>query len=235
MDSVIDLTSVNIITQPAHSKLNLSAQRQQDGDEQDFPAAQDKHDYKTSTGLRLTKDVQSAHALPEYVVCTGPVDGEPSPGDLVLMVAPTEDYRSTMPHGGGATTQKKDGRPTEEMNESPSQPKMIVQGSKVIFTEEPTYYSASREPGQPSHMTFDPSQVSTRTVAETPEDHKARGPRSSVQTSEQNLTQPCPPLVQSDFLPTFTSQRPPDLPTATGRQALNVSNTSPYEHRYVCE
>ncbi|XP_027136068.1 mucin-12 isoform X2 [Larimichthys crocea] len=232
VDSVIDLTSVNIITQPAHSKLNLSAQRQQDGDEQDFPDAQDKHDYKTSTGLRLTKDVQSAHALPEYVVCTGPVDGEPSPGDLVLMVAPTEDYRSTMPHGGGATTQKKDGRPTEEMNESPSQPKMIVQGSKVIFTEEPTYYSASREPGHPSHMTFDPSQVSTRTVAETPEDHKARGLRSSVQTSEPNLTQPCPPLVQSDFLPTFTSQRPPDLPTATGRQALNVSDTSPYEHRF---
>ncbi|TKS80563.1 Pleckstrin -like proteiny domain-containing family G member 3 [Collichthys lucidus] len=232
VNSVIDLTSVNIITQPAHSKLNLSAQQQQETSK-DFPAAQDKHENKTSTGLRLTEDVQSAHALPEYVVCTGAVDGEPSPGDLVLMGAPTEDYRSTMPHGGGATTQKKDGRPTEEMNKSPSQPKMIVQGSKVIFTEEPTYYIASEEPGQPSHMTFDPSQVSTQTVAETPEDHKARGPRSWVQTSEPNLTQPCPPSVQSvDILPTFTSQRPPDIPSATGTQALNVSNTSPYGHRF---
>lgn len=45
------------------------------------------------------------------------------------------------------------------------------------------------------------------------------------------------PLVQSvDFLPTFTSQRPTDLPTTMGKRAQsNNRNSSPYEQRYVCD
>lgn len=44
-------------------------------------------------------------------------------------------------------------------------------------------------------------------------------------------------LVQSvDFLPTFTSQRPTDLPTTMGKWAQsNNRNSSPYEQRYVCD
>lgn len=42
-------------------------------------------------------------------------------------------------------------------------------------------------------------------------------------------------LVQSvDFLPTFTSQRPTDLPSTMGKPAQsNNRNSSPYEQRYV--
>lgn len=44
-------------------------------------------------------------------------------------------------------------------------------------------------------------------------------------------------LVQSvDFLPTFTSQRPTDLPTTVGnRTQSNNRNSSPCEQRYVCD
>ncbi|XP_044057476.1 mucin-5AC isoform X3 [Siniperca chuatsi] len=285
-----DSTYINIITQPAHTEPNLSAHRIS---QQNISAAhyiQDKHvpEYKITTGHTdnkdtLTKDVQSVHAGPEYLVCTRPIDGKASPAELVLMVvstqsqAPTEYHRSTLPQPGlageqaqretlylgegGATTlgasggPKKDERPSEQMklnetknylNDSSSQTRMILQGSTVIFTEEPPYYRSSGELvvspplSQLSHMTFDPSQVSSHTVTETPEVHKTRGraapsPLSSAQNSESNLTQPPPPSVQSTgFLPTFTSQRPPALPTTMGKRAQsntrNVNNSSPYEH-----
>uniref|UniRef100_A0A8C4GWH1 Pleckstrin homology domain containing, family G (with RhoGef domain) member 2 n=1 Tax=Dicentrarchus labrax TaxID=13489 RepID=A0A8C4GWH1_DICLA len=293
-----DSTSVNIITQPAHSEPNLFAHSipqweiSKDGDEhdkykQDIPAAQNIQDkvvseYKISTGHTdkkdtLTKNVQSVHAGTEYLVCPGPMDGGATPGELVLMVAstqsqaPTESHRSAMPHPGlvgeqvhegtlymvdGVATDsgRKDEPPNKQtklnetkndLNYSSSQPRMILQGSAVIFTGDPACY---RTPGelvvpptlnQPSHMTSDPSQVSSHTVTETPEDQKALGraapsPWSSAQNS--NLTRPRPPSVQSvDCLPTFTSQRPPDLPTTMGKRALsntrNTNNTSPCEHR----
>ncbi|XP_035535561.1 uncharacterized protein plekhg2 [Morone saxatilis] len=293
-----DSTSVNIITQPAHSESNLFAHSipqweiSKDGDEhdkykQDIPAAHDIQDkvvseYNISTGHTdkkdtLIKDVQSVHAGTEYLVCTGPMDGAATPGELVLMVAaiqsqaPTESHRSAMPHpglageqvheetlyvvdGGATTSGKKDEPPNEQtklnetkndLNYSSSQPRMILQGSAVIFSGDPACYKSPGELvvpptlNQPSHMTFDPSQVSSHTVTETPEDQKARGraaptPWSSAQNS--NLTQPRPPSVQSvDCLPTFTSQRPPDLPTTMGKWALsntrNTNNTSPCEHR----
>lgn len=293
-----DSTCVNIISQPAQSESDLSAHNMpqweisKDGDEQDMykrgKAAQDKHvpECKTSTGHNndkdmSNKDAQSIRAEPEYLVCTGPRDGEASPGELVLMVAstqsqaPTESSRSTMPalpelsreqaHSGtlylvegGATTlgePKKDEPPSEQMklnetendlNHSSPQTRMILQGSTVIFTEQPAYDKSSGDLvvpplSQPLHMTFDPSQVSSHTVTETPEDHKRRtppSPSSLAQNSEPNPTQPRLPSVQNmDFLPTFTSQRPPDLPTTMGKRALsntrNVSTTSPNEHRYV--
>lgn len=291
-----ELTSVNIITPPAYSEPNLSAHSipeweiSKDGDEwdkykQDIPAAQYIQDKylpedniftgHTDNKDTLTKDGKSAHAGPEYLICAGPMDGEASPGEMVLMVAstqsqaPTEYHRSTMPHPGlageqpqsetlylaegGATTlgssggPKKDEPPSEyDLNDSSSQTRMILQGSTVIFTEEPPYYRSSGEPvappplSQPSHMTFDPSRVFSHTVRETPEEHKARAPSpcSSTQSSKSNLIQPHPPSAQSvDVLPTFTSQRPPDLPTTMGKRAMsttrNVNNISPYEHRYV--
>ncbi|XP_029284307.1 mucin-17-like [Cottoperca gobio] len=257
-----DSTYANILTKPALSEPNVSAHTitlwdiSKDADEQeknkpDIPAAQYIQDeqapeYKPSTGHtdskdRLTTDIQSVHAGPEYLVCTSAMDGEASPGELVLMVAstqsqaPTEYHRSTMPHPGptgeqsqratldlsegGATTHgvsggaKNDDPPSEQMNEtydSLSHSRMVLQGSAVIFTEEKPYYS------QPSHTTFDPSQASSYTVTETPEDHRAGAP--SPWSSVQNSTRPRPPSVQSiDCLPTFTSQRPQDLPTT--RQA----------------
>lgn len=276
-------TSVNIISQPlvpAHSEPNLSAHSipqweiSKDGDEadkykQDIPAAkyiQEKNASECiiSTGNTdkyiLTKNVQRVHAGHEYLVCPGPMDGEASPRELVLM-ASTEYHRSTMPHQGlarerlqretlhlaeeGTTTTlvdsaepKKDEPPSEQMksndtkNDSSSQTRMILQGSAVIFTEEPPYYRSSGEVdvlphlSEPSHLTFDPSKVYSHTVTESPEDH-IPSPWSSVQNSVSNPTRPRPPSVQSiDCLPTFTSQRPQDLPTAMGKRAL--SNT-----RYV--
>ncbi|XP_076591878.1 uncharacterized protein plekhg2 isoform X2 [Chaetodon auriga] len=291
-----DSTSVDISTQPAHSESNLSAHSMpqweisKDGDEQDkyrqgIPAAQDVQDThvpecKTSTGHNeikdaSTKDVPSIHTEPEYLVCTGPRDGEASSGELVASTQrqAAEYSRSTMPTRpglvgeqanrgtlnvveGGATTlglsggPKKDEPPSEQMklietknDHSSSQTRMILQGPTLIFTGQPTYDRSSGELvvpllSQPSHMTFDPSQESSRTITETSGDHKgwaAPSPSSMAQNSEPNLTQPRLPSVQNmDFLPMFTSQRPPDLPTTMGKRALsntrNVSNTSPNEH-----
>ncbi|XP_039678722.1 uncharacterized protein plekhg2 isoform X3 [Perca fluviatilis] len=245
-------TSVNMITQPAHFEPKISShsipQRkiskygdEQDKYEQDIAAAQciqDKHapEYKMSTGHTDNKDGSVC------LVCPGPMDGEASPGEIVLMVAstqsqaPTEYHKSTTKPGlGGDQTQRetlylaeggtaalgstggpqKDEPPSVQMklnetkSDSSSQTRMILQGSAVVFTEETPYFRSSRE------------------VVATPDDHKARAPSpwSLVQNSESDPTRPRVPSVQSaDCLPTFTSQRPQNLPTAMGKRAL--SNTS---------
>ncbi|XP_073341024.1 uncharacterized protein [Pagrus major] len=237
-------------TQPAHSP-NLSAHSEPPSESsKDGDKIQDKlkPEDESSAGRTYNQDVQR----PEYLVCSGLVDGEASPGELVPTVAstqnqdPAEDHRSTVSHPQlagdeahtgilhqveeGAKTQRekdeltKSNETKNELKESSSQTRMILQGSAVMFTEEPAHY---RTPGG---LTFDPSQV----VTETPEDHKARAP-GQRSWAEPNLTQTRPPSVQSvDVLPTFTSQRPPDLPTATGKRAPSNTrddcHTSPYEH-----
>ncbi|XP_039986322.1 mucin-5AC isoform X2 [Xiphias gladius] len=268
-----DTTSVTIITQPAHRN------------QQDTAAAQHIQvtnipEYTLSPGNTdnedtLTNDVQSVHSEPQYLVCTETMDGEASPGELVLIVAstqsqsPTEYHSFMVPHPGeqahleegDSTTKgtdggpKKDELPSDQMklNESKfdlnssSQTRGILQGSTVIISEEPPYHRSSREMvippplSQPLHLTFHPSNVSSHVITETPEDHKAGegsapSPWPSVQNSDSNPTQPRSPSVQSiDCLPTFTSQRPPDLPTALGKRALsntwNINNITPYEYR----
>lgn len=271
-----DTTSVTIITQPAH-------RNQQDTAAAQHIQVKNIPEYTLSTGNTdnedtLTKDVQSVHSEPQYLVCTETMDGEASPGELVLIVAstqsqsPTEYHSFMVPHPGeqahleegDSTTKgtdggpKKDELPSDQMklNESKfdlnssSQTRGILQGSTVIISEEPPYHRSSREMvippplSQPLHLTFHPSNVSSHAITETPEDHKAGegsapSPWPSVQNSDSNPTQPRSPSVQSiDCLPTFTSQRPPDLPTALGKRALsntwNINNITPYEYRYVC-
>uniref|UniRef100_UPI0037E76E8A mucin-4 isoform X2 n=1 Tax=Semicossyphus pulcher TaxID=241346 RepID=UPI0037E76E8A len=224
-------TSVNIITQQALYEPSLSAQstpqwgisnntNELEKYKQDLPAAR-VPEYK-STGHNdnedmLTKGVHSVNAGPEYLVSTGPVDGEASPRSQIK-------FNETQC----------------VLIDSSSQPRMTLQGSRVNLTEEPPYYRSSGEralqppQSQPSHMTFEPSILS-HTITETEKGGGSPNPLSSAQNSESNPTQPWPPSVQSiDCLPTFTSQRPPDLPTATGNQALsrNVRSTSPSEHSY---
>ena len=270
-----DSTTVTIITQAEH-------RHQQDKAAAQHVQVKNLPEHKLFTGHRdnkdtLTKDVQSVHAEPEYLVCTKNVEGEACPGELILTEAstqcqsPPENHSSMLPHlgepaqpeeGGSATLAATDGPEKDELpsdlmkpNEtkhdlnSSSQTRMILQDSTVTFSEEPPHQGTSKEVdipsplGQPLHLTFHPPQVSSHAVTETPEDHKARAgaaasPWQSVQNSESNLTQPLSSSVQSiDCLPTFTSQRPPDLPTTLGRRALsntwNVNNTTAYEYRYV--
>lgn len=236
-------------TQPAHPQ-NLSAHSKPPREiSKDGERIKDKHepDDKSSTGRIYNQDGQR----PEYLVGTGLVGGEASPGELVLMGTstqsqdPAEDHRSTVSHqqltgeahmgtfpveDGAKTLREKDelkklNETKNDVNESSSQTRMILQGSAVIFTEEPAHHRTS------GGLTFDPSQVETQT----PEDHK---PRATGQKpwAEPNMTRTSPPSLQSvDFLPTFTSQRPPDLPSATGTRAPSNTrddcHTSPYEHR----
>uniref|UniRef100_A0A8D2ZT69 Pleckstrin homology domain containing, family G (with RhoGef domain) member 2 n=1 Tax=Scophthalmus maximus TaxID=52904 RepID=A0A8D2ZT69_SCOMX len=215
-----DTTPVNIMTQPAQ-KYNP-----------DTPATHDKGipEYDISTGHKDnndTKDVQSPDAEPEYLVCTKNMDGE-----LVLVVAstqnqpPAESPRSMVPfpgeqtqlEEGGSTTLGTFGGPKKheltsdqmksketkyDLNSS-AQTRMMLKGSMLIFSEEPSYHRSSRELvnppplSQPLHLNFDPALASSHAITETPE-------------------------VQSvDCLPTFTSQRPPDLPTAMGFTSPNV-------------
>lgn len=209
----------------------------------------DKHEPedKSPTGRIYNQDVQRQ----EYLVCTGLVGGEASAGELVLTGTstqnqdPAEDHKSTVSHqqlagealmgkppveDGAKTPREKDelkklNETKNDVKESSSQTRMILQGSAVIFTEEPAHHRTS------GGLTFDPSQVETQA----PEDHK---PRATGQTpwAEPNMTRTSPPsLPCDDFLPTFTSQRPPDLPTATGTRAASNTrddcHTCPYEHR----
>ncbi|KAM8769181.1 uncharacterized protein AB9X84_000166 isoform 1-T1 [Acanthopagrus schlegelii] len=230
--------------QPAHPE-NLPAHSKPPSEiSKDGEKIKDKHEPedKSSTGRTYNQDMET----PEYLGCTGLVGGEASPGELVLTGTstqnqdPAEDHRSTASHRqlrgdeahmgtlprveDGATTPRE--KTKNDVKESSSQTRMILQGSAVIFTEEPAHYRTS------GGLTFDPSQV----VTETPEDHKPRAP-GQKSWAEPNMTQTSSPSVQSvDFLPTFTSQRPPDLPTATGKRAPSNTrddcHTSPYEHSF---
>lgn len=267
-------TSVNNRCQPTHSEPNFPGQCvsqwkcSKDGDEkdkykQDKAAAQDIQD-------ALTKDVQSVHAGPEYLFCTETKDGEESSGRLALITTSTQSQTpkapretlhleegSTLETSGGLNKNKLQSEQMklndvkhDLMNDSSSQTRMTLQGSTVIFSEESSYYRSSGEvvvpppTSQASNLTFNPSQVCTHAITETPGDREARegsapSPWSSVQNSESDPTQPCPPSVQSiDCLPTFTSQRPQDLPTTMGKRAVsntwNTTNTTQYEYRYVC-
>ncbi|XP_040903084.1 serine-rich adhesin for platelets isoform X3 [Toxotes jaculatrix] len=261
-----DSTSVNVITQPAHRFKQDIAPVQDIQDKPEYKISIGHADNKDT----LTKNVQSVSAEPEYLVCTKIMDEEASLGELVLTAASTQDqaltqhHSSTVPHPGeqahleeegGSTTVWASGGPkkvelsteTKDDFNSSSQTRMILHDSTVIFSEETPYQGPSRELvaapslSQPLHLTFDLSQVSSRSIIESPEDYKVRegaapSPRPSVQNSESNPTQPRSPSVQPmDCLPTFTSQRPPDLPTTMGKRALsntwNVNNTTPYEYR----
>ncbi|XP_047191421.1 mucin-12 isoform X3 [Scophthalmus maximus] len=258
-----DTTPVNIMTQPAQ-KYNP-----------DTPATHDKGipEYDISTGHKDnndTKDVQSPDAEPEYLVCTKNMDGE-----LVLVVAstqnqpPAESPRSMVPfpgeqtqlEEGGSTTLGTFGGPKKheltsdqmksketkyDLNSS-AQTRMMLKGSMLIFSEEPSYHRSSRELvnppplSQPLHLNFDPALASSHAITETPEGRKERegaapSPWPSVQYPASTPPEPRPPSVQSvDCLPTFTSQRPPDLPTAMGEQASsnpwNVNITTPHDYR----
>lgn len=223
---------------------------------QDKPAAQYRQE-------ALSKDVLSVNAGCEYLFCTENMDEEESSGHLALMPASTQSQTSKTPRetlhleeGDTSGGSKKDELLSEQiklndikydLNDSSSQTRKTVQGSTVIFSEESSYYKSSGEVAVPpslsqaSNLTITPSLVSSHTITETPMDHEARegstpSPWSSVQNTESDPMQPCPPLLQSiDCLPTFISQRPPDLPTTMGKLALsntwNVSNTAHHEHR----
>ncbi|KAG7224445.1 hypothetical protein INR49_015075, partial [Caranx melampygus] len=231
-----DLSSANIIDKPAHKY------------KQAIPEHMDNRDY-------LTKDDQGAHAEPEDLICTKSMEEVVSPGECVLSVvltqsqSPTEFHSSMVPQPegqshleeGGSTTQAPSGGPKQQelqgnqmklhatncdLNSS-SQTKMIVQSSAVIFSEEPPYHRSPKN--QPLHLTFDPSQMVI--TSENPEAGEGAAPCPGL---SPNPSQPHSPSVQSgDCLPTFTSQRPPELPTMMGKQvpsnAWNV--TSSYEYR----
>lgn len=119
--------------------------------------------------------------------------------------------------------------------------------TRMVFLEESSYYRSSGEVAVPppqsqdSNLTISHSLVCSHTATQTPGDHEAReasipSPQSSDLNTESDPMQPCPLLVQSmDCLPTFTSHRPPNIPTTMGKLPLsntwNVSNTPQYENR----
>ncbi|XP_062274493.1 mucin-5AC-like [Scomber scombrus] len=222
------LNSVNIKSNvSAHSipPCNMS----KDGDEQnkykhDMPAAQ----YIQEKNSTQQNESESVHAGPEYLVCTGLGGGEGTPREVVLMVASTQnlvpnpgrtgeelqregDLTSLSTSGGkdDPQSERKMLNDTKyDSNDSSSKTRMFVQGSTVVFSDEPPHYGSF--------------QGSSHTVTELRE---GATPRPLVQS---------PPLVQSmDCLPTFTNQRPPDLTATMGKRALsntwNTNNTTSYE------
>lgn len=200
----------------------------------------------------LTKD------KPEDLICTKSMDEDVSPGEcgLVNVVlkqsgSTTEFHSSVVPQlegqahleEGGSTTQvpcaglKQDELQGNQMklhatkwdvNPSP-QTKMIVQSSAVSFSEETSYHRSPQN--QPLHLTFEPSQMVL-----TSEDSRAGEGAAPCPGLLPNPSQPQSPSVQSgNSLPTFTSQRPPELPTTMGKLAMSNAweVTGPYEYRYV--
>ncbi|KAM7398799.1 hypothetical protein PAMP_018109 [Pampus punctatissimus] len=260
-DSAVNIPAQSVCSQPnlsAHSKPYWDIYKDEDEQsiyKQDMLCLQDKDSTQHN-------ESESVHAGPEYLVCTGPRGGEGIPGEPVVMVAPTQNSGLTREEAqrealhlqeGGLTTLDASGESEKDeslgeqvmltetkydLNNLSSQTRMFLQDSTV---EPPNYGSSGKPvvppaPSQPSHMTFDPSQGSSHTVSENPGGHKEREeavPSPSVQSSESNPAQPHPLLLQPiDCLPTFTSQRPPDLPTTKSvlSNTWNSNNTTPYDY-----
>ncbi|KAM7412502.1 hypothetical protein PAMA_020062 [Pampus argenteus] len=257
-DSAVNIPAQPVCSSPnlsAHSKPHISKDEDEQSIHKDILCLQDKDSTQRN-------ESESVHAGPEYLVCTGPRGGEGTPGEPVVMVASTQNPRLTGEEAqseslhlgeGGLTTlgasgePEKDESPSEhvmltetkyDLNNSSSQTRMFLQDSTV----EPPNYGSSGKPvvppavSQPSHMTFDPLQGSSHTVSENPGGHNATeeaAPSPFVQSSKSNPAHPHPLLVQPiDCLPTFTSQRPPDLPTTklVLSNTWSSNNTTPYDY-----
>ncbi|KAK5904203.1 hypothetical protein CesoFtcFv8_005791 [Champsocephalus esox] len=181
-------------------KCDMSKER----DRQDAPAVQYIQDQPICTGRAddtLTKRVPSVHASPASGESS---TAEPSPGP-----AGDQAQKETLFLAeGGSDNPGVSGGPKNDGT------RMVLRGSSLVFAGEKPRY------GRHPHVTFDPSQVSGHRVTETSEDHRAGAPSpwSSCQKAESN---------PADRLPTFTSQRPHDLPTAAGQQAAS-------DTRYLC-
>lgn len=201
----------------------------------------------------LCRETMDGEASPEELVLIVACTQSQSPTEYHSPMVPHPGEQAHLEEGISREPNKEEPQSDQinlsetkcDSDNSSSQTRMFLQGSAVIFSEEAPYLKSSREQviqaplSPPLHLTFDTSQVSSHAISETLDDHKAReGAALSPWSSEPNPTQQCSPSVQSvDCLPTFTSQRPPDLPSTMGKWALsntwNVSNTTPYEYRYV--
>ncbi|KAK2846551.1 hypothetical protein Q5P01_009550 [Channa striata] len=237
-------TCQNISSQPTHSEPHFSAHSiphcmsskdgdGSDSDKQDKPAAQ-------YTQASSTKYVKSVYGGPEYSKTAG---GDGAPGQLALMESSTESqaryYSSTMPHSG----LKGEQAPKESALGASELPKKDSTQITQSFSDYQPSGEAVVPPAlsQPLNLTFEPLQTSSHTITETREHPKAReesahSPWSPVLKSEPDPIYPHPSTVQPiALLPTFTSQRPPDLPTTMDKWAQsntrNVSNTTPHEQR----
>lgn len=184
-------------------------------DEPQLQLLEDEQDSAWDTG----GDMQSVHTEPELQETT---KSQAHPG---LAGGQAHEARPSLLDGGAPTSGVSGGPPSEKTNDTKTEgnsPSPVV---------------------PPSSLTFDPSQVSGPVVAEPPENHTAGGhasPQSWAVKSEPHQTKSSPPsLPSADLLPTFTSQRPPDLPTAASKRApsncRNISNSCLQEQRYVTE
>nr|XP_020514002.1 uncharacterized protein LOC110002689 isoform X2 [Labrus bergylta] len=194
INSIIDgSTSVNIICNPVQSGPSLSdhyisqlgfskEEKKQDKNKSNMPAA-DVLEYKFSMEHSdgkdiLNKSVQSFHTGPEYLVCPRTEDEEEYPGQLVAVVASTqnqvltdqgvvcgkawtetvnllEDCATTLGPSGGPkkdqnlTTQTELNEKICYLNDYSSQTRMTPQGSTITFTEQPHHHIYSGEVAVP--------------------------------------------------------------------------------------
>ncbi|XP_076002268.1 uncharacterized protein LOC142995181 isoform X2 [Genypterus blacodes] len=117
---------------------------------------------------------------------------------------------------------------------SPQSGMFLQDSSEIPQYESPTGPPPLPHLSYPSNVSFDHQQVYSHIVTKTM-DRTASSPQSLFQSQGLDLI-PRPPTVQSeDCLPTFTNQRPVDLPTAMGKQGLSNSwdayTPSIYDHR----
>lgn len=127
-----------------------------------------------------------------------------------------------------------------DLCDSKSQDRICLQDSEEVYG--PTNHAASAVSlKQLSYMTFDSlQQGSCHKVTDHLQCHKAKegatpSPEEFVQSLDSTPSQPCP--LSLGYLPVFTSQRPPDLPTTMGKRRLsktwNVRDTAPDDYGYV--
>ncbi|XP_008301696.1 mucin-19-like [Stegastes partitus] len=186
-----DPTSARVTEQPNLSALNPQRKR----DEQEPAAAQHIQEQKLSKDVRVCAGETRIQAEDRTSMALHPAPGGVQPQREAPLWA----------DGAAAAPERpqRDEPLSGTLNHS--------SGSlRSVQTEDPP--DSSGELNQPSYR----SSEASLGASETPEDPKTK----EVQNPESHPFLPRPPSVQpEDLLPTFTSQRPADLPTALSKRA----------------
>lgn len=215
-------------TQPAQSQENLSVFTTQqweickERNEQGIAIADGENGLKLSTASADRKGKCSINAGAESLDHSEPNSEEASPEELTLLLAPKQRQALIEPHRGFAAEQTHEATP------------YLLEGGTTIM--EPSGASSQTSLIHSSTMILrDGPLVSDLGVTETPGNHTAGGDSSPwllAQKSESDQTKLHSSSEQSvDILPTFTSQRPQELPTTMGN-TRNINTGNPVKQRY---
>lgn len=194
-----------------------------EGNEQGIAISHGENGLKLSAASADRKGRCGINAGAESLDHSEPNSEEASPGELILLLSPKQRQALPEPHRGFAAERADEATPC------------LLEGGATIIKPSAASSQTSLTIHSSTVILRDGPLVSDLGVTEIPGNHTAGGdssPWSLAQKSESDETKLHPSSGQSvDVLPTFTSQRPQELPTTMGN-TRNINTGNPVKQRY---